>query len=807
MKKFLVLLVLLVVSLGSFSQSWEWVTQEGVDVTGGISRGNVVAVSEGFVFVWSEDELLRYDENGVLLDQQAFSKSAFYNKVAVDGSILYLASSGKIYKIQSDGSEIWHQDIADLGFWFSGVSLFGAKVFTFASSNTGDTSELYCFDAVSGVEKKATDFEFRIIDIEATNQGLFVLSEDSIYILDYNFNQIKAWSRAGRKMWGKVVKAGNGSVLISDCEIVYRVEGREFVDTINIIGNQVSIYDIKPQADGFVVSGCFCYNMTLDVHYTNGGGQEIFVAEYSYSSSSWLWSLIASRIGDEYDSGALSLSVVDGAVYTTGHITQTNIFGSYTLSAGYSRYEYFLAKISAEVEAYSVAKNMDEVDPIFCLHLANDITAGDTTRWGTTQDLSIIDNMLTISGGSWIDLSPYLDNTDNQTLGLTGTNLSIVGGNAVDLSLLQDGFEPNTDNQNIYLTGNLLTISGGNSVDLVSLQDGFEANTDNQELMLNGNSLSIEGGNAVDLSPLMDNTDNQLLSLSGLDLSIDGGNTINLSSIQDGYEPNTDNQSLSLSGNVLEIDNGSSVDLAGFMDNTDNQSLSLSGNVLEIDNGSSVDLAGFMDNTDNQSLSLSGNVLEIDNGSSVDLAGFMDNTDNQSLNLSGSVLEIDNGSSVDLAGFMDNTDEQTLSLSGSTLTISGGNAVDFSDLVSFTESDPFFTASAASGISDMDISNWNIIEWSEVQNAPENLDNDPSNEIQQVYFNSEQYILGISDGNEVILPFEEILQVNTYLAESIGSGTVTTITEIPAYESLSISAYPVPVTDIVTIEYIAFGHK
>ena len=72
-----------------------------------------------------------------------------------------------------------------------------------------------------------------------------------------------------------------------------------------------------------------------------------------------------------------------------------------------------------------------------------------------------------------IDLSPYLDNTDAQTLSFdTGTSI--------------------------------LSISGGNSANLSSLLD----NTDSQTLSIDGsNNLSIAGGNSVSLSAYLDNTD------------------------------------------------------------------------------------------------------------------------------------------------------------------------------------------------------------------------------------------------------------------------------------------------------------
>lgn len=61
-----------------------------------------------------------------------------------------------------------------------------------------------------------------------------------------------------------------------------------------------------------------------------------------------------------------------------------------------------------------------------------------------------------------VSLAPYLDNTDAQTLSFTNPNLSISGGNSVNLS----GLDTDTDEQTLSLAGQALSISGGNSVNL-----------------------------------------------------------------------------------------------------------------------------------------------------------------------------------------------------------------------------------------------------------------------------------------------------------------------------------------------------
>ncbi|QZT39163.1 hypothetical protein K5X82_03495 [Halosquirtibacter xylanolyticus] len=256
---------------------------------------------------------------------------------------------------------------------------------------------------------------------------------------------------------------------------------------------------------------------------------------------------------------------------------------------------------------------------------------GDSDPQNELQNLNLTGNDLSLSlNGSTINLSKYLDNTDQQSLSLVGTQLSISNGNNVDLS----GFA-STDSQELGLTGNTLTltrsatsadlskyaqtltftsstnilgISNGNNVDLSVYLD----NTDNQDLSLVGNTLSLTSDvTSVDLSDYLDNTDEQLLSVSGHNLSITGGNTVDLSM--------SDIQDLSLATDVLSLTNdATTVDLSPYR-----QTLSLTSSSLALSGGNSIDISSI--NTDDQTLSFSGTSLSILNGNSVDLSGLKDN--------------------------------------------------------------------------------------------------------------------------------------------------------------------------------------
>ncbi len=293
-------------------------------------------------------------------------------------------------------------------------------------------------------------------------------------------------------------------------------------------------------------------------------------------------------------------------------------------------------------------------------------------------------------GAQWITLNANTDDQILDVIQLNGSDLEISIENdgqathSIDLSSFLD----NTDNQ----TFDQVSINGSNQL-LLSLEDDGQAT------------------HVLDLSGYLDNTDNQTfdivqLSGSNLELSLEddglGTHVIDLSSFLD----NTDDQTLDvaqLTGSNLELsleDDGQathSIDLSGFLDNTDDQQfdvVNITSDELRLsleDDGQAthvLDLSPYKDNTDDQQfdvVQLSGNNLELsleDDGQAthtIDLSGFADNTDDQTidvLSLSGNTLNIsleDDGQAtqtLDLSQFADNTDDQqvsTFALSGTDL--------------------------------------------------------------------------------------------------------------------------------------------
>lgn len=184
------------------------------------------------------------------------------------------------------------------------------------------------------------------------------------------------------------------------------------------------------------------------------------------------------------------------------------------------------------------------------------------------QNLVLSGADLSISGGNTVDLTSIIPDIDVQSLTLSGTQLTIERGNTVNLA----DIIPDIDTQSLTFSGTQLTIERGNTVDLSSL---------NQTLSVSGTELTVSGGNTVDLAFLAEELDDQTLTLSGSDLTITNGNTVDLSSMS---------QTLSLSGTEMTISDGNTIDLAYLAEDLDDQTISLSGNTLTISNGNSVDL-------------------------------------------------------------------------------------------------------------------------------------------------------------------------------------------------------------------------
>ncbi|KAA3635726.1 MAG: hypothetical protein DWQ02_09390, partial [Bacteroidetes bacterium] len=202
------------------------------------------------------------------------------------------------------------------------------------------------------------------------------------------------------------------------------------------------------------------------------------------------------------------------------------------------------------------------------------------------QVLSLNGNQLVLSnGGGSVNLPDF--NNDDQHLSLSGTMLSIEGGNSVNLSSLLNDADPDPTNeiQTLSLNGTQISLSnGGGSINLPT----GTTDTDDQHLTLNGTTLSIDDGNSVDLSPLQDGVnDADADPMNELQTIFKTGNTVSLSNGGGSFtdetndadaDPQNEIQTLSLNGTQISLSNGGgSINLPTGTTDTDDQHLTLNG--------------------------------------------------------------------------------------------------------------------------------------------------------------------------------------------------------------------------------------
>lgn len=182
--------------------------------------------------------------------------------------------------------------------------------------------------------------------------------------------------------------------------------------------------------------------------------------------------------------------------------------------------------------------------------------------------------------------------SDDQTLSFDGSNLSISGGNTVNLSTL------NVPHQ-LTILGDTLSIMGGNKVQLPNQTQDLVLDVNNVLRITKNDNASL-----INLSKFLDNTDRQTLSFNPATarLSISGAaGDADLSSLKNDADadPTNEIQDLVLNNHELTITGKTSpnkINLAPYLDNTDNQQLSYNPltNTLSLTGGGSVSLGSLV---------------------------------------------------------------------------------------------------------------------------------------------------------------------------------------------------------------------
>ena len=274
-----------------------------------------------------------------------------------------------------------------------------------------------------------------------------------------------------------------------------------------------------------------------------------------------------------------------------------------------------------------------------------------------------------------------------------------------------DGLD--TDDQTLSLSWSSLSIQDGNTIVLPSVVD-----TDDQSLTLSWASLSIDDGNTLDLSSIWSFLTTTWSNITGIPADIaDGDDDTQLTESQvDAFVANNwyltgeldgsvtnEIQNLSLSGSDLTISSGNTIVLPSVVD-TDDQSLTLSWASLSIDDGNTLDLSSiwsFLTTTWSNITGIPADIADGDDDtqlteSQVDafvannwyLTGELDGSvtnEIQNLSLSGTTISISDGTGVDIGSVL----EPNLNIYNSNGTIWAGRTVGVTDTVNFDNSTLF----------------------------------------------------------------------------------------------------------------------
>ncbi|KAB1063775.1 autotransporter outer membrane beta-barrel domain-containing protein [Salibacter halophilus] len=312
----------------------------------------------------------------------------------------------------------------------------------------------------------------------------------------------------------------------------------------------------------------------------------------------------------------------------------------------------------------------------------------DSDSTNEIQDLQLAGNILTItdnSSATAIDLSPYLDNTDQQSLSISNTGtvftVTIANGNSISFDVADNDNDPTNEIQSLSKTGNQISLSngGGTITDDVDDADNDPANESLTNATLNSTDLEItESGNltTVDMSSLVDDADAdpnneiQTISKTGNQISLsNGGGTVTDDVDDADADPSNEFQTISKSGNTVTLSDGG----GSFTDDVDdadadpanesltNATLNLTDlEITESGNLTTVDLSSLVDDADadpsNESVTnfvLNGNTLELTesgNLNTVDLSSLSDadadpTNEIQDLSLTNDTLTITNNAS------------------------------------------------------------------------------------------------------------------------------------------------------------------
>lgn len=441
--------------------------------------------------------------------------------------------------------------------------------------------------------------------------------------------------------------------------------------------------------------------------------------------------------------------------------------------------------------------NLSDLGDVQVTPQTGDILRWDGTQWVGSQgsdfqqQLAIINNILTITGGNDVSLAPYMDNTDEQQLNFDPAThmLTLSNGGQVDLSSLYNPASPTYNTGLFYdsLTHKLTVTDNGTffTVDLSVLADDDDADPANELLTgmtldAGSNELSVSdagGVYSVDLSAILNkayNTGFSFDTASKVLTITDAGSTysVDLSNLSTTYnnpdaDPANELQTISKSGNTVTLSNGG----GSFTDEV---------NDADADPANETN-TGFQFNSTTNELT----ITDASGSLSVDLSQLNNQVYNTGLNFNPATGELaitDHAGThtVDLSSLMnaynDPDDDpanelQTINKTGNTVTLSNGGG-SFTDEVDDADADPNNELQSIAKVGNVvTLSNGGGSFVDEVNDA----DADPLNELQTLSLSNDTLFLS-NGGGSVVLPVStgnsaSLTGTNNYLIKFTPNGT------------------------------------
>lgn len=525
---------------------------------------------------------------------------------------------------------------------------------------------------------------------------------------------------------------------------------------------------------------------------------------------------------------AVQFTVLEGSAtgpirYKEEHFTTTNFLGLFNLEIGrgivvrgdFSTIEWGVNPHFMMVEmdqnggtGYELLGVFELISVPYALHAR---TADYIFNDKDEQQLSFANDSLYLTNSTAVYIPP---SSDDQGLILSNDTLYIENGTG--WVYLEDyrndaDSDPTNEIQDLQLSGNILTITNNWSATQIDLTSYLD-NTDAQALSLSNDTLYLTNGGQVYLGNYLSDLDEQQLSISNDTLYLTNGGQVYLGDFFD----NTDEQALGFSGDTLYLTNGGWVYLGDYLDDTDQQTLSYNPTTgeLSISNGNAVSIllpddwgtqVVQSDNTISgdgtgvnplsiaQQGAISGQVLTWNGSTWVpDNVADGDSTNEiQDLTITGNILTITNNpnaSPIDLGPYLDNTDEQTLSYDPQTgvLTISNGNGVnlpipipdDWGTQVAQTDNTISGDGTSANplGVAQQGATSGQVLTWDGTTWTPQNnLDNDSTNEIQDLNIDANNILTITENGNPTQIDLNPFLDNtdNQTLSFDPATGVIT----------------------------------